>query len=251
MATQAASQAQLSLDEYLRTGYRPDREYLDGELRERNGGKWEHARIQWLVASWFANHEAAWGIMGSTEQRTLVAESRVRIPDLVLVKAEPQPDVLVEAPLLVVEILSPDDSYSDTEARAADYQRMGVGVIWIIDPQTRTGRMCIGDAWTAAGRLEVPGTAVYLVLDEVFKYMDRSLPGQPLVSRSLSKFVPSFLRRWWQRLKENAGPPLRAQDGTFFGANSGPRDPGDAGDAEHFHSGSRVPGLFGCGFPLR
>jgi Uma2 family endonuclease len=175
--TQAATQAQLSIDEYLHTSYQPDREYLDGELRERNVGKWEHARVQWLLASWFARHEAEWGIMGSTEQRTQVASGRIRIPDLVLVKAEPQPDVLVDPPLLVVEILSPDDTYSDTEGRAADYQRMGVGTLWIIDPQTRTGRMCVGANWTAAARLEVPGTPIHLILEDVFRYLDR--PAQP------------------------------------------------------------------------
>ncbi len=36
----------LSLGEYLQTTYRPDREYIDGELKERNVGKWDHARVQ-------------------------------------------------------------------------------------------------------------------------------------------------------------------------------------------------------------
>jgi hypothetical protein len=42
-----------SLLEYLQANYRPDREFVDGELLERNVGKWEHARIQALLASWF------------------------------------------------------------------------------------------------------------------------------------------------------------------------------------------------------
>ncbi len=46
-----ASAVQISIDEFNRTSYRPDREYIDGELRERNVGKWEHARIQALLAS--------------------------------------------------------------------------------------------------------------------------------------------------------------------------------------------------------
>jgi hypothetical protein len=47
------------LNEYL-ASYRPDREFVDGEIRERNVGKWEHARVQWLLAAWFL-HEKAWG----------------------------------------------------------------------------------------------------------------------------------------------------------------------------------------------
>ena len=52
-----ASAAQIPVSEYLDTTYHPDREYIDGEVRERNVGKWEHARIQWLLVGWFLNHE--------------------------------------------------------------------------------------------------------------------------------------------------------------------------------------------------
>jgi Uma2 family endonuclease len=55
-----ASAVQISIDEFNRTNYRPDREYIDGELRERNLGKWEHARIQALLAMWFGAREAEW-----------------------------------------------------------------------------------------------------------------------------------------------------------------------------------------------
>jgi len=158
----------LGIDEYLNTSYRPDREYIDGELRERNVDKWDHARVQYLLALWFGNHEAEWGIVGSTEQRTRVAATRVRIPDVVVMRAEPQPDVTTVPPLLVIEVLSPDDSYSDTEERAADYWKMGVETVWIIDPRTRTGRMCSGTEWVKAERLVVAGTAIYVELSELF-----------------------------------------------------------------------------------
>jgi Uma2 family endonuclease len=169
-----ANATQISVTEYLQTSYRPDREYVDGEVRERNVGKWEHARVQWLLAGWFMNHETMWGVIGSTEQRVQITSDRVRIPDLVVVPAGPQPDVLVEPPLLVIEILSPEDSYSDTQERAEDYLSMGVGTVWIIDPKTRTGRMCNGAVWTAARRLEVPKTPLFVNLDEIFQYLDSS-----------------------------------------------------------------------------
>jgi len=69
---------------------------------------------------------------------------------VVVVRAGAQLDVLVEPPLLVIEILSPDDTYSDTQERAEDYLRMGVSTIWIIDPKTRTGRVCNSSAWIPA-----------------------------------------------------------------------------------------------------
>ncbi len=165
----------ISMEVYDRTSYRPDREYIDGELRERNVGKWEHARLQWLLAQWLGNNEQAWGVMGSTEQRTRVSATRICIPDLVVLRPGTQTAILTAPPLLVIEILSPDDTYTDTQQRAADYLRMGVPMIWVIDPETRTGRMCHEDTWTEAHRLEVPGTPIYVDLHEIFRHMDQPL----------------------------------------------------------------------------
>jgi Uma2 family endonuclease len=163
-----ATALNISLDEYLGSSYRPDREYVDGDIRERNVGKWEHARVQWLLALWFGTHEKEWGITGSTEQRVQVSENRVRVPDLVVLAAGIQPEELTSPPLLIIEILSPDDSYSDTQERAQDYREMGVETVWIIDPKTRSGRMCRGAEWVESSRLEVKGTPLYVNLPEIF-----------------------------------------------------------------------------------
>jgi Uma2 family endonuclease len=112
-----ATVLQIPLTEYLGANYRPDREYVDGEIRERNVGKYEHARIQALLARWFGNHEQEWGVQVVTEQRVQVSPARVRIPDVTLLTLGVQPDVIVDPPLLVIEILSPDDSYTDIEER--------------------------------------------------------------------------------------------------------------------------------------
>ena len=160
--------AHLTLSEYLDADLRPDREFIDGEIRERNVGKTEHARVQALLAAWFGNHEEAWGIKVGTEWRVKVSQDRVRVPDLAVVKSGPLPDVLVDPPLLVIEILSPDDTYSDTQERADDYLSMGVTTVWIVDPATRTGRVCSGTDWIAAGRLNVKGTPLFVELQDIF-----------------------------------------------------------------------------------
>jgi Uma2 family endonuclease len=135
-------------------------------------GKWEHARLQALLAIWFGQHEREWGIQVATEWRTRVSETRIRIPDLVLVGRGPQPDVLTDPPLLVIEILSPDDSYSDLQERSNDYRVMGVPAVWIVDPATRTARMCSGDAWVETRKLVAPGTVAYVELDQLFAELD-------------------------------------------------------------------------------
>src|ERR1700738_2140648 len=121
-----ATSIQIPVDEYLHTSFRPDREYVDGEVRERNVGKYEHARVQALLAMWFGQHEKDWGFQVVTEQRVQVSPTRVRIPDVALLPLGHQPDVITEAPALVIEILSPDNTYSDTQERAQDYRAMGV-----------------------------------------------------------------------------------------------------------------------------
>ena len=166
-----ATTLQIPIEQYLGKSYRPDREYVDGEIRERNVGKYEHARVQALLARWFGNHEQEWGVQVVTEQRVRVCLTRVRIPDVALLRLGAQPDVIVDPPLLIVEILSPDDSYSDTQERARDYREMGVETVWIVDPKTRTGRMCSGAEWVEASRLEVKGADLYVNLPDIFSQL--------------------------------------------------------------------------------
>lgn len=161
----------IPLHEYLGTSYRPDREYVDGEIRERSVGKDEHARIQALLAAWFNQHEKAWGAQVVTEQRVQVSSTRVRIPDVALLPLGAQPDVIVDPPPLVIEILSPDDTYSDTQERAQDYRAMGVETVWIIDPKTRSGRMCSGAEWVESARLQVKGTPLHVNLTDIFSQL--------------------------------------------------------------------------------
>jgi Uma2 family endonuclease len=166
-----ATISHVRFEDYLDLSFHPDREYVDGEIRERNVGKWEHARVQALLAAWFVNHEKEWGTVAGTEQRVRVSASRVRVPDLVVLTRGPQPEIVTEPPLLVVEILSPDDTYSDTQERAQDYRTMGVETVWIVDPKTRTGRMCRGAAWIESTRLDVLGSPLYVELAEIFSQL--------------------------------------------------------------------------------
>ena len=170
-----ATTALIPIAEYLNTIYHPDREYIDGEIVERNVGTWEHSRIQILLGAWLVQNERAWKVQAATEWRTRVSGTRVRIPNLVLVSTGPQDPVLAVPAILIVEILCPDDTYSDTESRAGDYQQMGVQTIWIIDPQTRTGRVCTGTSWTQATRLEVAGTPIHVDLDTLFAALHPAL----------------------------------------------------------------------------
>jgi Uma2 family endonuclease len=170
-----ATTTQIALSEYLQTSYRPDREYVDGELQERNVGKTDHARVQALLAIWFGAHEDEWQIVVTTEQRVKVAAGRVRIPDVTLLRPGAlNEDVLTAPPLCVIEILSPDDTYSKTWEKAQDYRKMGIKNIWLIDLGTRSGQASTSDGWRDTMEFDIPGTPVRLGLVELFGRLDQS-----------------------------------------------------------------------------
>jgi len=170
-----AATTQIALSEYLQTTYHPDMEYVDGELQERNVGKTDHARVQALLAGWFLNHEPDWQIQVTTEQRVQVSADRVRIPDVTLVRPGAlSEDVLSAPPLCVIEILSPDDTYSKTWEKAQDYKKMGVTNIWLIDPGTRSGQSSTPQGWRDTLEFEIPGTPIRLSLADLFQKLDQS-----------------------------------------------------------------------------
>ena len=103
----ATASTLISIEEYLRTSYHPDCDYVDGEIQERNLGEREHARLQAILTAWFYSHEKDWNVYSMVEQRIRVAPRRVRIADICLVRRDaPKEQVTVTPPMLCVEILS-------------------------------------------------------------------------------------------------------------------------------------------------
>ena len=162
----------ISIEEYNRTSYHPDLEYLDGELRERPVVQTVHSRLQVILGAWFFNHRREWKVWAGVEARTQVSATRVRLPDVVVVPRGASPQTLVDPPLIVIEILSPDDSYVETKRLAIDYQAMGVKNIWLFDPETRTAEMWTGCAWLPAARLSVAESPIYVDVAEIFAELD-------------------------------------------------------------------------------
>lgn len=128
----------VSLEEYLHTTYRPDCDWIDGELRERNLGQFDHARLQTLLAVLLELHSRKWGVMVVVEQRLRITATRYRIPDLLVVPADYDRSPIVSiAPLLCIEILSPDDTLREIVERSEDYLSLGTPQVWIFDPSKK------------------------------------------------------------------------------------------------------------------
>lgn len=128
----------VTVQEYLATCFRPDREYVDGEIQERNLGEQPHSRAQILLAAFLVQREAKWGIRALTEQRIQVSASRFRVPDVCVLHASASRDAIIqEAPILCVEILSSEDRVSRLNEKLRDYFQMGVRYVWVLDPQAK------------------------------------------------------------------------------------------------------------------
>ena len=57
-----AASTVVPLSEYLRTSYRPDRDWIDGEVRERNMGELPHAAVLGFFTRRIGNHAAEWQV---------------------------------------------------------------------------------------------------------------------------------------------------------------------------------------------
>ena len=122
----------VSLEEYMHTSYSPDCEYIDGETVERNVGKGKHAVTQLAVGSILRDHALERKLFAAVEYRVQVSATRVRIPDVCVVRE--LEDVVTKPPSLCVEVLSPEDRWSRTNSLISDYHTMGVLCVWVIDP---------------------------------------------------------------------------------------------------------------------
>ncbi len=165
-----ATSTQVPVEEYLRTSYDPDREYVDGEVLDRNVGEKTHSKVQKRLMLFLAKLEAELGIFVLQEWRVRTGERRYRIPDF-LVVAGPEPDeaVLSAPPFICVEILSPEDRMSRMQKKVAEYLAFGVRYVWVLDPESKEAF-----AYTASGfekvedALRAENPAIEIPLDQIF-----------------------------------------------------------------------------------
>jgi Putative restriction endonuclease len=77
-----ATSTSISIAEYLSTSYRPDCDYVDGEVQERNLGEYDHGKVQLVLGVLFYGKRKEWQVRVVTETRVQVKESRFRVPDV-------------------------------------------------------------------------------------------------------------------------------------------------------------------------
>ncbi len=175
----------VSIEEYLSTAYEPDMDYVDGELVDRYVGEYDHPSVQAAILFWFDQRAKEWRIRAIQEQRTRLAASRVRIPDVSVFSRElPLEQVFTWPQLIAIEVLSLEDRHSRMDKKIRNHLDFGVGHVWVVDPTTRIGWDCSDGNWVRKERFEVAGGPIYLSLAELFAGLDEAEKGCKLSLRS-------------------------------------------------------------------
>ena len=167
----------IAVEEYLATSYRPDCDYVDGAIEQRDVGEFDHSFLQGLLFRLFYENREAWNTRVSPGQRIRLGPHKVRVPDICVMRSDtPKEQVITYPPLICIEILSPKDTLRKMRIKADDYLDFKTEHAWIVDPGLRKGYVCsrTGLQEPENGVLLVPGTPIRAVLSELFDELDRA-----------------------------------------------------------------------------
>ena len=126
----------VSEEEYLRTDYEPNCEYVDGVLEPKALQGRPHSILQTLLAAALLRLDETHRIVPCTELHLKIRPGRHRVPDLVIMPDSYLTDPSA-APLGIIEILSPSDPMSKIWNRIHDLHSLGARWTLIIDPENR------------------------------------------------------------------------------------------------------------------
>ncbi len=166
MATAAVGRVSVSVEKYLNTSFRPDRDYVDGELEVRHVGEDIHSAWQFAVQLWSGctrngrcsfgrRYGSRWG-RGGTAWRTSRSWTR-----------QARDPVVLQAPLAVFEVVSRLDRWSRIMARLADFEAMGVPQIWVLDPKRGAMHRYVGGLLEAPAEFVLEEQRIRFAMDEV------------------------------------------------------------------------------------
>ena len=130
-----ATALRTSVEEYLRSHYEPECELISGELIQKPMGTREHTRMARRLEQILARYEQK-GLGEVLRELSVLKGDDVRIPDVVFAQTGVRFEngILVQPPLLCVEVLSPSQRPSELFAKCEAYHAWGVPYCWIVDP---------------------------------------------------------------------------------------------------------------------
>lgn len=146
-----ASGTQFTPEDLLNLADSEQYELVSGELVERNMG-WESSRVGGrlfgLLFAFCESHPIGEPAPADASYQCFPDDpAKVRRPDVSFLRHDRLPPRHERQghcripPDLAVEVVSPNDYYSDVEAKVREYLDAGVRLVWIVNPPTRTVRV--------------------------------------------------------------------------------------------------------------
>ena len=132
----ATSTSPVTVEEYLRSSGKPNAEYIDGVVRRKPLPTRKHGQMEFRVTKLVDEIE---GFDAVPEQTVKVNDRKFLVPDVAVQRTdELQQQSYPEKPIhLCVEILSPEDRFSELVAKCEDYHDWGAKYSWLIDPEKK------------------------------------------------------------------------------------------------------------------
>jgi Uma2 family endonuclease len=170
----AAATSFVPVEEYLRSSFEPDAEYVDGQIEERAAGENDHSAWQDAILAWFRQQAKEGRIRVRPELRVQVAPTCFLVPDVTLLdRSLPIEQIVTHPPVAVFEILSPADTLKRVMANCGRYERMGIRTILVIDPDGPKYQFVAGRLEPLEARaFDIPGSSARFDLDEIEKLLD-------------------------------------------------------------------------------
>jgi Uma2 family endonuclease len=134
---QVATKTQITAEQYLRMTFEHDAEFVHGEIVERAMPDYTHGRTQVLLAVLLGRLSGSHSLLGCAGVRMKIASDVYRVADIALFTERPQDAFPENPPLVVAEIVSPDDLHCDLLQKLDEYLAWGVANIWVVDPMTK------------------------------------------------------------------------------------------------------------------
>ncbi|MFL6254136.1 MAG: Uma2 family endonuclease [Pyrinomonadaceae bacterium] len=121
-------------------------ELVKGELRKMSPSGGEHGAVVWNLSGLLAPHIKGIGQGFGAETGFKIASDpdTVRAADIAFVLRERIPETGIPknfwelAPDLVVEVVSPGDTYSEVLEKVEDWLKAGVRAVWVVDSKRRS-----------------------------------------------------------------------------------------------------------------
>ncbi len=158
------------VEEYLRTSYEPDCEYLDGQIVGRNLGEKPHSRMQGELIFRLTARAEELGMEVLLEQRVQVSPTRYRIPDVTFLRISDEP-IVTSPPFICIEVLSKDDTMDYMQEKIDDYLDFGVPYVWIVSPRNKKAYVVTraGMVEATSGVLETKDPVISMPLSALFE----------------------------------------------------------------------------------